>query len=734
MFFQNVTNNRNNNNSTFHQQFALSVSESNGSNKNKNNNNNAIISSSTISVARKRTQTWIEGLAVLNQRNHLVSSDTEDAWDNLMRILPRFTSQQDFQNNNNNENTTNTNSSRLLLSSSSQSFLSEFGFEKNMTRGTENFMILQQPGTTATKSPVLFDPQNKNQEASPLFLDFETQQVSAAHRILKQSQDRLRKDKLGIANLVSNATEELDLGEGLKGTSVARIRAAMHTIESNLSVLRDEERALGDVVGDAEKVLASITKKIMMNNNNTSSTTTTLLTATALDANNNNNNNMINDNQFNTTTTTTANNHQKQYFDSTNLNPHNFSSNSNISNINFDEKLKNFLHRAGGRSLGWPQQEHECFMHILFSGGFEDPAITNATPNLGLRQQQQQQNNINNNHNHRGLADDEQWVAACVVEKLSPLLPHRLPDDIRRHLALQRELEFLEGQRRLEIKSWRDQRDADATLDLGLAAALAREDAALETQNRRETEFERRARQEHLHELVDMWRHKKEAAAATAKAAMAVTQRAVADARTSGRIALQAATKIRNQQLLERRQMLKNAALWSTAARALGASNAPLSPRPFASTMSGDLAGANHANRQHNIPISCSSNMDRAALNYALQERRELALSKARDRRAAMDAMEKQKTEREDRMMLRAELVRTASSPVVGNKDKNNNNNNNIFANRLMQPTKSTSARRQATVEQETTANLASKALCRQTPYFTPRTMSSHRGAAPFSK
>jgi hypothetical protein len=518
---------------------------------------------------------------------------------------------------------------------------------------------------------------------------------------MKQSQDRLKKDYLGLCNLVLNATEQLDLGEGLSGTSVSRIRSATQTVDSVLANLREEERALGDVVGDAEKVVASITKKMLMNLGKTNSSTTTNITNNG------------------------SQQHQ-QYFDLTNslmMQNNNYQENIIVANktssrtttSSADENLKSFLARTNGRTFGWPQQEHDCFMHILFSGGFEDTSVTNATPNLGLRF---------SSPNHQNLSDDEQWVASQVVEKLTPYLPHRLPDDIRRHLHLQRELEFLEGQRRLEIKSWRDQREADATLDLGLAAALAREDAELDQQNRKETEFERRARQEHLHDLVEMWRVKKDEAAATAKAAMAVTQRAMEDAKISRRMAIQAATKERTQQLLERRQMLKNAALWSTAAKVLGAS-------PSASC-GGDVLSANHANRQHNIPISCSSNMDRAALNYALQERREQALNKARERRSAVEALERQNTEREDRMMLRAEMVRTASSygssPTTSSSPISGSS-----VSRLMQPTKSTEARRGATIEQETNANLHGKALCRQTPYFTPRTMTSHKRGAPFS-
>ena len=91
---------------------------------------------------------------------------------------------------------------------------------------------------------------------------------------------------------------------------------------------------------------------------------------------------------------------------------------------------------------------------------------------------------------------------------------------------------------------------------------------------------------------------------------------------------------------------------------------------------------------------------------------------------------EKQRTEREERMKIRAEMVR-----MVPEKESNNNNNDtksSTSMSRLMQPTKSMTARKEATIEQETAANLQSKALCRQTPYFTPRTMSSHRRAAPF--
>jgi hypothetical protein len=422
------------------------------------------------------------------------------------------------------------------------------------------------------------------------------------------------------------------------------------------------------------------------------------------------------------------NNNHNHYFDPMSNNEDNSSSSNSFASA--EQKLKSFLSRVGGRTFGWPQQEHECFMHILFSGGFEDPSITNATPNLGLRQENNKITHEQEKQQVSGLADDEQWVAAQVVEKLTPLLPHRLPTDIRRHLALQRELEFLEGQRRLEIKSWRDQREADATLDLGLAAALAREDANAETQHRRETEFERRSRQDHLHELVDMWRQKKEEATATAKAATAVTQRAIEDANATRRAAMQAATKERNRQLLERRQMLKHAALWSSAAKSLGATTT--STCGIMGDENNNLM-TSHANRQHSIPVSCSSNMEKAALNYALQERREQALNKARERRAAVEALDRQKNEREERMKVRAELVRTTSSSPFS-PASSSSPSSMTASSRFMQPTKSTSARRNATEEQETAANLASKALCRQTPYFTPRTMSSHRGAAPFSK
>ena len=427
MFFQNVTNTRNNTNSSSSFQQQLKIVD-----HNKNNNTNissftTSASTSTPSATRKRTQTWVEGTAILNQRNKIVSQDVEEAWENLLRELPTSSSSSSptattklYCASLHNSNTTTANTTN--------SFMNEFGFSSS------NEHHHDQQGLTILSTSA--QQQHNNTLLSSLASDFETQQVLSTHRQLRQSLDRLKKDELGLANLVSNATEELDLGEGLRGTSVSRIRSATQTIESSLATLKEEERALGDVVAEAEKVAASVTKKMMMSPSWKAS-------RQQQQQQQQNNTNNIQDQQ-----------QQQQYFDpyssSLSTTTHNQQNQNNQqvttkNRFSADEKLKSFLNRVGGRTFGWTQQEHDCFMHVLFSGGFEDPSITNATPNLGLRccASLSSQNNNNINH-HQGLADDEQWVAAQVVEKLSPLLPHRLPDDIRKHLALQRELEFLE--------------------------------------------------------------------------------------------------------------------------------------------------------------------------------------------------------------------------------------------------------------------------------------------------